>query len=564
MFRLFFELTWWSVRNRFRKRLGRLREPRYMIGALFFVLWFVFVFFHPGARHKAPPSEYQLIMGGPELWRFGLALALLVLALGAVWWPGERRPLEFTPAEVQFLFTAPLTRRQLVRYKLLRSQGGLLLGAVVATIFLRPHTLRDGWTFSAGFWLGLTACRLFSIGVGLGAGALRRRWALLATSLVVAAILVVAAAPAAGEMARMEAFGQRLEALRQVWSGGAARVVLWPFLTLASLPFSGSPAAFGAGLPGVLLIVVACYAWVLRKDAAFEEAAAAHAAKPKLKPLEPRVSGRGRTAPFPLALAGRSETAILWKNLILLGRYASLRTLVLMLPFVFPFLMAAASGKSVTVSVIALTLSLTVSVTTVLVGPGMMRNDLRQDLRRLSILKSWPVSGAALVRGELLAPALVLSVVAWLAILVAAVALGYGKHGGRFAVLLPHRLSLAAAGVMIAPAIILAQLVVQNGFAVLLPAWMATGKSAGAGLERMGQGMFIIWGGWLSALVFLAPAASVALLVMHALGGRAHPGSVVAAAAVLLAVVVAEALPATAWLGRAFERSDLQSIDPAE
>ena len=51
----------------------------------------------------------------------------------------------------------------------------------------------------------------------------------------------------------------------------------------------------------------------------------------------------------------------------------------------------------------------------VLLGPQMLRNDLRQDLARLPLLKTWPVSGAALIRGEVLAPTVVATSFAWLA-----------------------------------------------------------------------------------------------------------------------------------------------------
>ena len=45
-----------------------------------------------------------------------------------------------------------------------------------------------------------------------------------------------------------------------------------------------------------------------------------------------------------------------------------------------------------------------------------------QDLARLAILKTWPIRGSALMRGEILAPAVVLTVVVWL-LMITAVAL---------------------------------------------------------------------------------------------------------------------------------------------
>ncbi len=48
-----------------------------------------------------------------------------------------------------------------------------------------------------------------------------------------------------------------------------------------------------------------------------------------------------------------------------------------------------------------------------LIGPYMIRNDLRMDLPRLPVLKTWPITGRELLVGEILAPWVVLSVVVW-------------------------------------------------------------------------------------------------------------------------------------------------------
>jgi hypothetical protein len=581
MLGVFVDLTWWSLRNRFRARLRRLREPRYILGALFALLWLGSVLIRPRHHGATPPvgaaplrphvsTIFEMLMVTPDTARFGVAIALLALALLMIWWPGGRRPLEFTPAEVQLLFPAPITRRQLLHYKLLRGQGGLLFSSAIATLMLRPTTLRDGWRFSLGFWLVITVGRLFSIAVGLAAGE-RRTWRpLLVVSIVAAAVLAIAGAPAAGRIAALEGWGPRLEALRAAWSSLGPRVVLWPFATLANLPLAGSGAAFWAGLPGVLALIGVTYAWVLQTDAAFEEAAAARAEKPSSRALaaQPRVSRRG--APFLLALEGPPETAILWKNLILLGRYASVRTLLRILPFVIAFLpmgfgMGMAGKKGTPGAAVLMTAACMAAGMVLLIGPGTMRNDLRDDLRRLALLKTWPVSGQALVRGELLAPTLVLSVIACLPIIVAAFAFGGLPAKGPVTALLgAHRASFAVAGLLIAPALVLAQLVVQNGLAVLLPAWLVTKGSAGAGLERMGQSLVVVWGGWLAAIAFVVPGALVGWTVRSLLTTAMGPAAVIPAAGALLAFVIGEALLATSWLGRVLDRTDLQSLDPVE
>ena len=54
-------------------------------------------------------------------------------------------------------------------------------------------------------------------------------------------------------------------------------------------------------------------------------------------------------------------------------------------------------------------------------GPQMARSDLRQDLAALATLKTWPMRGATIVRGEVMAPALVLTTVIYLCLSAAAI-----------------------------------------------------------------------------------------------------------------------------------------------
>ena len=570
-------LTLWSVRNRFRARLRRLREPRYLVGSMVGAVWFygfvlrnLFRGPRPGRPHIGSPFEVLTSHG--EMVSFAVALALFVTGLLVALVPGQRKPLEFSAAEVQFLFPAPITRRRLLNYKLVRSQGGLLFGTAIATLFLRPATLRNGWMFLVGFWIALTACRLYAIGVGLDrerptrrpAGPLGAQRGLAA--LWIAALFVLGAAAVADghRLGAMAAASDVFGELRRIWGAGLPRIVLWPFVTLARLPLSSSSTVFASALPSALLIVFLAYARVMRAGTAFEDAGHASAEGAEASPSAGRrAKPTGTRQPFKLALEGRPEIAILWKNLILVGRYASLSTLARLLPFVVFLAIAARGGRGGSV---ALSICLTLVFMLLVFGPIIARNDLRQDLTRLALLKSWPVSGASIVRGELLAPTLLLSVLEWLliaacAILVRAVPV---RAGTKVAALLAHLGSHVASAMLLAPALILAQLVVQNGIAVLFPAWMILGKSRVRGVEGMGQQMLMVWGGLLLAALLLAPPAAGAAIVMFALHAATHTTVALAPAAVLLALLVAESLLVTSWLGRVLDRTDLAAVDPVE
>ena len=64
--------------------------------------------------------------------------------------------------------------------------------------------------------------------------------------------------------------------------------------------------------------------------------------------------------------------------------------------------------------------SLAIAGFAVLFGPQMMRLDLRGDLEHLDVLKTWPVRSSAVIRGQILWPACVVTAFAWIGVVCAA------------------------------------------------------------------------------------------------------------------------------------------------
>ena len=209
-------------------------------------------------------------------------------------------------------------------------------------------------------------------------------------------------------------------------------------------------------------------------------------------------------------------------------------------------------------------LALPLAAVAVLLGPQMMRNDLRQDLARLALLKTWPVRGPALIRGEVLAPAVIVTATAWLLLLAAAI-LGAGPRPvSREGVIWASRASLFGAAFLLAPAIILSQVVVQNGLAVLFPAWVAVGASRSRGIDAMGQRMLLLAGMLLALVVSLVPGIVVA--GMFAVAAYLVTGAVmvVAPALIVSVVVLAECWLAIEGLGRVLDRTDPSAVEASE
>jgi ABC-2 type transport system permease protein len=569
----FLYLTGCSFKNRLRRRLQRLREPRYVAGLIVGLLYFYFAFFR---RHRTRRPVDDLPTLAALAAPVQLVASLFLFAAAAIgWvWPSGRPPLPFTRAEVQFLFTAPVTRRQLVHYKLWRSQIAILFGSAIATLILRPGSLAGGWMLLAGIWVVLMTLRLHLMGVALrrlslashGALGVARQWLPLVVVVGAVGVLAKAIVDAWPVLASLTAGDAILAELQRRAGQGAVSVVLWPFQALVRLPAAASPAAFWSALPAALALLAVNYVWVLRSDAAFEEASAEHAERQAAARPASRAVVKGAAAtPFTLGPEGPAETAILWKNLILVGRYVSLRTLLRLLPLavVFGLLARDAGSGGIAAAISALCLPLAAFV--VLMGPQIMRNDLRQDLARLPLLKTWPMRGAVLIRGEVLAPAVVVTAVAWLLLLAAGVFGGEIRSGTAGAVALPaHRASYIAAAFVLAPALVLSQVVVQNGLAVLFPAWSAIGETRARGIDAMGQRMLLLGGMLLALVVSLVPGIVVAGAFAFAAYLLTGTIMLVAPAFIVSAIVLGECWLAIEGLGRVLDRTDPSAVEAAE
>jgi len=85
----FVDLTLWSIRNRLRSQLRRLRQPRYLIGAIVGIAWLASLLLRGGSRGADPArhvsSPLELAAHHAEQVRFLGGLVLCGLALATAW-----------------------------------------------------------------------------------------------------------------------------------------------------------------------------------------------------------------------------------------------------------------------------------------------------------------------------------------------------------------------------------------------------------------------------------------------------------------------------------------------
>jgi hypothetical protein len=311
--------------------------------------------------------------------------------------------------------------------------------------------------------------------------------------------------------------------------------------------------------PAALLLVLH-YVWVVRSDSSFEETAVELSlrrarALTGAGGIPVMVSGStGPSAPlFRLAPVGWPAGAILWKNLLAVTRRRRVRSAAMALVLAGAIVTALSFQSQGTLAKIAGWLAATWGAMMVVIGPQYVRNDLRGDLLKLDLLRSYPLPGWSVVLAETLASTLVLT-----AIQLVLFGIAYLAFLGNQEMTPPldERTLLIVAAVVYLPWINLLSMLIQNGAALLYPAWVRLGSGRAGGVEALGQNMLmmIAFAALLALTLALPGALAVGgfLLLKSAWGWWGSlPATVLA-----LAMILAEAALLLKWLGRVFEKTD--------
>ena len=413
---LLMRLRLWGWLRRVGRGLGSVRGILLaLFGSLVFGFWIATLLLgdvQPG-QNVAEVRRY-----GPLALAAYCLLELLVSTEGSI---------TFSAAEVNFLFPGPLSRRQLLAYKVTATFGSSLLSTVLLTLFLRQYALT-----LAGAVIGLLLAALFVqlfpmalalIASSLGARAYNRR-----RKVVLVGLAVLAAAALAG------AFGGRggRELLLELERSEIAQVLLAPFRWFVNAftaerlwPDLVQWAALG------LLVNVGVLAVVFALDAHYLETSAAASERAYTRLQRLRQGGPAMAAPpaagwarlrVPALPAWGGIGAVAWRQLVTAVRSPRWLLVVLILGgmIVYPALAGRdRSGPPEFSGVFVLVLLFGLA----LFVPPLLPFDFRADIDRMDVLKTLPLPAWRLVVGQLLVPVLLVSLLQ--AILIAVlVALG--------------------------------------------------------------------------------------------------------------------------------------------
>lgn len=569
-----------TTRNRLGSMIRRLRSPRYAIGMMLGIGYFWLVF----ARHGVKPVAHAdgfAAAAGPTAQTIA-ALVVFVIVAGIWIFGGDRSALAFSEAEVAMLLPAPVPRRTLIVYKLAQSQVVILINVAIWVLLLRRNALSsDPLVLAApAIWVIFTTLNLHRMGAALTrastveyrAAGTTRKW--IARVLGFALVAAVVGAFLAAPMDVLYRSGAAvpvandplpiLHTFMAFLKSTGVQTVLYPARLVTAPIFAPRASAWALAMAPALGIVLLHVWWVLRSDAAFEEAAALASAE-RAKRIE-AIRSRRMTAAVPVKAAGKRTIALAptgipavaigWKNAISLMRSVQIGA-VLRLPILLigiaAFIGSKVGDPAGIIGIVAAILGM--------LGPffvvQVLRHDLRSDMLHLPFLKSLPLAGADMVLAEVLSTALPMAAGQFVLFALAGVAASMSTKA-------THIPASIVVGVLIASPLTLIALdgaicTILNGTAVLFPGWIRLGPAAASGMEVIGQNMLSMITTFAAFVLMLLIPTLVGAGTWYAL--RTRPAAAVTVACALGAVALAsECYGIIIALGHAFERAEPQQV----
>jgi hypothetical protein len=554
-----------SMKNRV---LRLVRHPKYLLFALIGI-------FMVGSRLIVPalaPTPGRDVLVPAQTAVPVTNLIMLLIAGGvyvyvlSVWLFGAHEvTLQYTEPEVHFFFSAPVSRKRLIQYKLAQMIFGSLLGSLVFTIIggrgRHPFYFALGMFFAiATLVLHRTAASLVRASLAAhGVSALRRRAVTLVVAVVVASVFaaIFVRTVATIPPLRVDSLSEWLDELRR-WSDAHDTTLYWVLLPVVAperVMLATSLGDFLRALPAAVALVVGHYAWAMSSTVAFEEAAAAAAERRAKRLAQFRTARhvpRKGTRLFTLASGGAPWVAIVWKNLIVAGVTRRAPALVIGLVLGASVLVAPFAKSWGIVAGAALAMC---AVLVSIIGPVTSKADVRADLDNVDLLRSYPLGARQIVFASVLAPFALLTSLVWTSLAASTIFFAASLRGRDVGTTVASMIGAA----LVLPALVAFGLLVQNLLAITFPALSGVRDTGARGLEASGQRVVALFVMLFVLAVTLVPAGIVAVfasaLLAHVLGA-ATP---IVACALASIVTFGEAWVALALATKAFEK-----LDPTE
>jgi len=485
------------------------------------------------------------------------------------WWMKESdHPLALNKPQAQFLIPAPLASRQVMLFKLLTSLPTLLWSAIVMGLVFRgglsPHPAQRILTA----FIVVVAIQLQRVGAALaraprrtGSGSARpiivgivRLWLVAATAV---ALSQAASVAVENGVLGLEKLGIPFAVAYQFpWS-----LPVWPFSALLAPAYAPTLPAFASSIAIALVIVAIEAALVFEGDPEWDRIGIARTREERLSARRSKKRSRSSEGSlwerYITSLVKRPAAALTWKNLIASRRIQPLGAGVV-LAIGVPIVLAATLLPALRqLTPFAAGIAGIWAALLLFAGPNFVRNDLRLDLPRLRLLRTYPVTSLEICAAEIAASVTVLMLLQLVLLILSTAALLFNP----MIPLAPGRkLVFAFALACLLPGLNAINVSGQNIFALVFPKWATLGTKPPTRSANPGQYYFSLL---ISVVVFVismiipAIAAAGVAAVASPLGISV---AIISGALVAGAIALGEAALVLRWMATLFDRVDLASV----
>ena len=568
-------------------RLRRLRQPKYLLGAILGAAYFYFYFgrFLGGSRMpwgagSGPASPY-----GPEIGAAILFIATIVLS-----WilPASRAAIGFTEAEIAFLFPAPISRRTLVIMRLVKSQFALLLFSAFMTLLSGRFRLgSEAWLRIGGWWMIMNTLNMHRLGASFALQRLRERGMADGKRRVFVVLALVGFAalvefmrrrlpPTPGLAAALSGRGEVMDYLVQVLHTSPLRQLLVPFKFVVAPNFAHDAAAFFRAVLPAFGIMALHFIWVVRADVSFEDASI-EAAKKRAAFLAARGRGelrargksdKARTPLWQLHPTGFAPIAFIWKSLLksggrrTLGRWAAFFAALAAGAWALQIVSDHYTGNRPTALVVTAFIIgggcyIALLISFVMIGQHSAAQ-LRQGIAAMDLLKTYPIPGWQIALGELAGPVVLGSLMQWcslgIGLMLLSIAPAMQSHLGMIA-------TIAGGIALLLPTFNLSTAILPCAGALLFPGWFRPQDNSGPGLENTGMKLILGIAQLLAVAVAMIPVAFFGAVAWFAVGKITAVTELrtLAAGGTAMLILAMETGLGIAWLGSLYDKFDVSS-----
>ena len=563
-------------------RLRRLRQPKYLLGAILGAAYFYFYFGRflavsrmPWGAGSGPASPHGLEIGAAILFVATIVLSWIL--------PASRAAIAFTEAEIAFLFPAPITRRTLVIMRLVKSQFALLLFSAFMTLLSgRFHLGSEVWMRIGGWWVIMNTLNMHRLGASFALQRLRERGMADGKRRVLVVLVLVAFVALVEFMRRslppppdlataLRGGGEITNYIVQLLHTGPLRYVLAPFKLVVAPNFAHEGVTFLRALLPALGIMALHFIWVVRADVSFEDASI-EAAKKRAAFLAARRRGelrargksdKARTPLWRLRPTGFAPIAFIWKSLLksggrrTLGRWAAFFAVLAAGAFALGRVEDLTKPLVVTAFIIGGGCYIALLISFVMIGQ-LSAAQLRQGIATMDLLKTYPIPGWQIALGELAGPVLLGSLMQWCSLGIGLMLLSIAPP------LHPHlgTITAIAGGIaLLLPIFNLSTAILPCAGALLYPGWFRPQESTGPGIENTGMKLILGIAQLLAVVVAMIPVAFFGAVAFFAVAKftTATEWPALAAGGTAMLILAMETGLGIAWLGSLYDEFDVSS-----